>query len=99
MADSYDIIKPCRQRPLFAEAAEPFAVLVGNATQFPLRQPKFEEGQRSVRPRLCANQMADAVRLVAAARRRTPAFGEGKHTGHELGGNRLGPAQLRFKAA
>src|SRR5262249_40109162 len=82
-----------------AEAAEPFAVLVGNATQFPLRQPKFEQRQRCVRPRLCSNQMADPLCLVATARRRAPGLGENKNAAHERRGNRLGAAELRFQPA
>jgi hypothetical protein len=66
---------------------------------FPLREPKFEKGQRSGGPRLCANQMTDPFRLVAAAGRRTSGFRKGKHAGHQRGRNILDAVKLGIESA
>jgi hypothetical protein len=50
VADVDGAIEPLRERPLLAQAASPFAVIIRDTAQLPLRQFEVKQGKRCVGP-------------------------------------------------
>ena len=99
MSDLDRVIEPLGQRPLLAEAAMPFAVVVGDMPELPLRKFEIEQRQRGIGPGLGLEQSIDSLCLREIRRGRIALAQKREHACHQRGDDGLRAAKLRLKRA
>jgi len=63
------VIERHRQIRLLGERAEPFTVLIDEATKLPCRQFEFDQSERRITPSAGLNQLVDSSSLASPGRR------------------------------
>ena len=87
------LIEPVRQLALARQRAMPFALVIGDAADLPLRQFQIDQRQRRIGPGARLDQPLDAGGLAALAGRRKAPAGLADDVGQEFGGDGIGIAE------
>jgi hypothetical protein len=77
-----------RQIGLLGERAEPFAILVDEATKFPRRKLELDPSKRSVQPCAGLDRLIDPSSLSGPVQQHKVHAGSWDAVGHEIGGDR-----------